>query len=203
MSGKNVKGELVEETSEDLPTEETLEEQEITEETAETEDEAAEETAEETAEEPSLEEQLAQAQAEAADYKDRWMRSQAEFANARKRMEKQRADAYTNAKADIVLKLLPVLDDFERALKNAPEAIREDSWYEGIELVERKLQTVLEGLNVSPVAAVGELFDPNWHEAISQEPSEEHESGIVSRELQKGYKIGDRVIRPSLVVVSE
>ncbi len=195
MSDETVKEELVEEISDDLPTEETGAEQEITEETAESEDEAAEEL--------SLEEQLAQARAEAADYKDRWMRSQAEFANARKRMEKQRADAYTNAKADIVLKLLPVLDDFERALENAPEAIREDSWYEGIELVERKLQTVLEGLNVSPVAAVGEPFDPNWHEAISQEPSEEHESGTVSRELQKGYKIGDRVIRPSLVVVSE
>ena len=189
------KEELVEETSEDLPTEEAGAEQEAIEEAAESE--------EETAEELSLEEQLAQAQAEAADYKDRWMRSQAEFANARKRMDKQRADAYTNAKADIVLKLLPALDDFERALANAPEAIREDSWYEGIELVEKKLQMVLEGLNVSPVAAVGEPFDPNWHEAISQEPSEEHESGVVSRELQKGYKIGDRVIRPSLVVVSE
>ena len=173
---------------------------------AEAEPAASEETAgtgEETAGEPSLAEQLAQAQAEAADYKDRWMRSQAEFANARKRMEKERADAYTNAKADIVLKLLPALDDFERALTNAPEAIRADSWYEGIELVEKKLQAVLEGLNVTPVAAVGEPFDPNWHEAISQEPSDEHESGIVSRELQKGYKIGDRVIRPSLVVVSE
>ncbi len=189
------KEELVEETSEDLPAEEAAAEQETIEETAESEDEAAEE--------PSLEEQLAQAQAEAADYKDRWMRSQAEFANARKRMEKQRAEAYANAKADIVLKLLPALDDFERALANVPEAIREDSWYEGIELVEKKLQTTLEGLNVSPVAAVGELFDPNWHEAVSQEPSDEHESGVVSRELQKGYKIGDRVIRPSLVVVSE
>lgn len=199
MSDETVNEELAEETSEDLPAEEVVAEQETIEETAEAEDEAVEETTEE----PSLEEQLAQAQAEAADYKDRWMRSQAEFANARKRMEKQRADAYTNAKADIVLKLLPVLDDFERALANAPEAIREDSWYEGIELVERKMQMVLEGLSVSPVAAVGEPFDPNWHEAISQEPSDEHESGTVSRELQKGYKIGDRVIRPSLVVVSE
>lgn len=199
MSDETVNEELVEETSEDLPIEETGAEQEIIEETVESEDEAAEETTEE----PSLEEQLAQAQAEAAGYKDRWMRSQAEFANARKRMEKQRADAYTNAKADIVLNLLPVLDDFERALANAPETIREDSWYEGIELVERKMQMVLEGLSVSPVAAVGEPFDPNWHEAVSQEPSDEHESGTVSRELQKGYKIGDRVIRPSLVVVSE
>lgn len=158
---------------------------------------------EETSEEPSLEEQLAQAKAEAADYKDRWMRSQAEFANARKRMEKQRLDTYNNAKAEIVLQLLPVLDDFERAVNNAPENVREDSWYEGIELVEKKLKGVLENLNVTSVTAVGEPFDPNWHEAISQEASEEHESGVVSRELQKGYKIGDKVIRPALVVVAE
>lgn len=158
---------------------------------------------EETSEEPSLEEQLAQAKAEAADYKDRWMRSQAEFANARKRMEKQRLDTYNNAKAEIVLQLLPVLDDFERAVNNAPENVREDNWYEGIELVEKKLKGVLENLNVTSVTAVGAPFDPNWHEAISQEASEEHESGVVSRELQKGYKIGDKVIRPALVVVAE
>lgn len=194
---EKVEEEMGKEQGKDVPVDQMTPENET--ETAVTPETAGEETSEE----PSLEEQLAQAKAEAADYKDRWMRSQAEFANARKRMEKQRLDTYNNAKAEIVLQLLPVLDDFERAVNNAPENVREDSWYEGIELVEKKLKGVLENLNVTSVTAVGAPFDPNWHEAISQEASEEHESGVVSRELQKGYKIGDKVIRPALVVVAE
>jgi len=164
------------------------------------------ETAAETtaAEKPlTLEEQLLAAQAEAAKNLDGWMRAQAEFANARKRMEKQRGETYLNATADMATKLLPVLDDFERALDNIPAAISEDSWLEGIQLVQRKLLTILDGLSVKPIDAVGQPFDPNYHEAIMQEPSDEYESGMVSKELQKGYQLGERVIRPSLVYVAE
>ena len=181
---------------------EAVEEQEIIEATAEEQVEDGEAPSEET-EELTVEAQLENALAEAEDYKDRWMRSQAEFANARKRMERQRIETYANAKADVVLKFLPALDDFERAITNTPENISADSWYEGIQLVERKFKTLLEALNITPIEAIGELFDPNFHEAISQEPTEEYESGIVCRELQKGYQLGDRVIRPSLVIVAE
>ncbi|HEX6387622.1 MAG TPA: nucleotide exchange factor GrpE [Anaerolineae bacterium] len=168
-------------------------------------EEGQEGTSEEAlAEEPlSLEEQLAAAQAEAAKNLDGWMRAQAEFANARKRLERQRAEAYLNATADLAARLLPVLDDFERALENVPEEIADHSWIEGILLVQRKLAAVLESYNVTPIAAVGQPFDPNLHEALSQEASDEFESGVVTRELQKGYKIGDRVLRPSLVYVAE
>lgn len=152
---------------------------------------------------PTVEEQLEAAKLEAEDYKDRWLRSQAEFANARKRMERQRTELYATATADVIKNLLPILDDYGRALENVPEAISEDSWLEGIQLVQRKLNGILETYNVTLIAAVGEPFDPNVHEAISQEPSDEHESGVVCRELQTGYKIGDRVIRPSLVIVAE
>lgn len=151
----------------------------------------------------TLEEQLAAAQAEAAKNLDGWMRTQAEFANARKRMEKQRAETYQNASADVITKLLPVLDDFERALDNVPVEISENSWLEGINLVQRKLTGILDGMNVKLIEAVGQPFDPIYHEAIMQEPSDAYESGIVSKELQKGYKVGDRVIRPSLVYVAE
>ena len=151
----------------------------------------------------TLEEQLAAAQAEAAKNLDGWMRTQAEFANARKRMEKQRTETYQNASADVVTKLLPVLDDFERALDNVPVEISENSWLEGIHLVQRKLTGILDGMNVKLIEAVGQPFDPIYHEAIMQEPSDAYESGIVSKELQKGYKVGDRVIRPSLVYVAE
>jgi len=156
----------------------------------------------ESADPPTVEEQLAAAQAEAEDYKDRWLRSQAEFANARKRMEKQRLDTYTNATVNVMDKLLPIVDDFDRAMENLPAEISENSWLEGIQLVQRKLLATLENFNVTSIEAIGEPFDPNLHEAITQEPTDEYESGAVCRVLQAGYKIGDRVIRPSLVVVA-
>ncbi|MCP4360772.1 MAG: nucleotide exchange factor GrpE [Chloroflexi bacterium] len=164
------------------------------------------EVEEETAaaeEPPSIEEQLAAAQAEAADYKDRWLRGQAEFANARKRMDRQRIELYANATADVMKKLLPAVDDFDRAMENLPEEISQNSWLEGIQLVQKKLTGILESTNAIVIEAVGQPFDPNLHEAISQEPSDEYESGIVCREILKGYKIGDRVIRPSLVSVAQ
>jgi len=154
------------------------------------------------AEPPTMEQLLAAAQVEAEDYKDRWMRSQAEFANARKRMEKQRIDAYSNATANVIDKLLPIVDDFERAMENLPPEIQSHSWLEGIQLVQRKLLATLDTFNVTSIDAVGQPFDPNLHEAITQEMTDAYESGMVCRVLQTGYKIGDRVIRPSLVVVA-
>lgn len=169
----------------------------------ETTEEVATAVAETAVATPTLEDQLAAAQAAATDYKDRWLRSQAEFANARKRMEKERIELYNMAAGDVIKKLLPVLDDFERALNNVPDNIRDNTWLEGIDLVQRKLFTILENFNVTPIEAIGQPFDPNWHEAITQEPANEYKSGDICRELQKGYKIGDRVLRPSLVAVAE
>ena len=134
--------------------------------------ETAETPESESTEPPTIEEQLAAAQAEAEDYKDRWLRSQAEFANARKRMEKQRLDTYTNATANVLAKLLPIVDDFERAMGSVPEEISDNSWLEGIQLVQRKLLATLENFNVTPIEAVGEPFDPNLHEALTQEPTD-------------------------------
>lgn len=164
---------------------------------------AADGSAETIVAEPSLEEQLEAARAEAARNLDGYLRAQAEVANVRKRFEKQRAQALSHTTADIVAKLLPALDDFSRAIDNVPEAVAADSWYSGMELVHRKLNAILENFNVKPIEAVGQLFDPNIHEAISQEPSDEHASGVVTRELVKGYQIGDRIIRPALVYVAE
>lgn len=154
-------------------------------------------------EELSLEAQLEAARAEAAKNLDGWMRAQAEFSNARKRMDKQRSESYINATAKVVTELLPALDDLDRALKDVPQAVQEHSWLEGITLLQRKLQTILDGWNVKPIKAVGQPFDPNLHEAIMQEPSEEYESGVVTKELQQGYQLGDRVIRATLVYVAE
>lgn len=149
-----------------------------------------------------LQEQLAAAQEAAARNLDGWQRAQAEFANARKRLEKQRADAYVDANIELVRKLLPIVDDMDRALQSAPESIMGDGWFSGLTMVGRKFGSVLEGLQVEPIEAVGQPFDPHLHEAIGQEPGSGFESGTVSREMQKGYRLGDRVIRPSLVYVA-
>lgn len=156
-----------------------------------------------TPEQPlSLEEQLASATAEAARNLDGWQRTQAEFANARKRFEKQRAETYVNANVDLVGKLLPLIDDFERALELVPAEDQTDPWIAGMALVYRKMLTILEEMNVQFIPSVGEPFDPNQHEALTQEPSDEHGSGIVVREMRRGYRLGDRVIRPALVSVA-
>lgn len=151
---------------------------------------------------PSLEEQLEIAQAEAARNLDGWQRTQAEFANARKRFEKQRAETYVDANSNLVAKLLPLIDDFERALENVPDGNAGDPWVAGVSLVYRKMLAVMDELNVQPIPAVGEHFDPNLHEALSQEESEEYESGLIVREMRRGYRLGDRIIRPSLVTVA-
>lgn len=156
-------------------------------------------SAEET---PTLAEQLAVAKEEAAKNLDGWLRAQADFANARKRFEKQRADAFEDATTHVITNLLPIIDDFQRATDIVPESISSDPWFTGILLVQRKLHNVLETCNVAPITAVGQPFDPNLHEAIMQEESAEHASGTVTRELQKGYKLGERVIRPAIVYVA-
>ena len=150
----------------------------------------------------TLEEQLAAAQDKAAEYLDGWQRERAEFANARKRLEKRRIEAFNNASVDHAAKLLPLLDDFDRALLNVPAEIEANSWFEGIQLVRRKFQTIMEGLKVEVIEAVGQPFDPNFHEALSLKEVDDVESGIIVEELLIGYRLGDRVIRPSLVNVA-
>jgi len=151
----------------------------------------------------SLEEQLAAARAEAARNLDGWQRTQAEFANARKRFEKQRVEVFTSVNADLVVKLLPLIDDFERALASAPDSIQNDPWLAGVTLIYRKMLAILEDMNVQVIPAEGEVFDPNVHEALSSERSAGHPSGTIVREMRRGYRLGDRVIRPSLVTVAE
>lgn len=157
---------------------------------------------EDTEAELTLEEQLAAAQAEAARNLDGWQRTQAEFANARKRFERQRTETSVNATADTVAKLLPLIDDFERALESVPAEDENDPWVAGMALVYRKMLSVLEDMSVQAIPAVGEPFDPNLHEALSQEPSDNYDSGIIVTEMRRGYRLGDRVIRPSLVTVA-
>ncbi len=145
---------------------------------------------------------LAESEAQSAEYLDGWQRARAEYANARKRLERERAEAYSRAAIDYAQKMLPILDDFNRALANVPERIEQDDWYEGIILVTRKMNLILEDLNVERIEAVGEPFDPNIHEALALTEAEGFESGTVVEEVQSGYRLGDRIIRPVLVNVA-
>jgi molecular chaperone GrpE len=147
-----------------------------------------------------MKEQLEEAEAKAAENLDGWQRSQAEFINYKKRIERDRALEYNAMKGDVIRKLLPVLDDLERALANRAQ---DESWSNGIELIARKFQSVLESDGIKLIEAQGELFNPNFHEAISNEPSDEVESGRVIEVVQNGYMLGDRVIRPAVVRVAQ
>ncbi len=127
-----------------------------------------------------------------------WQRAQADFINYKKRSEREKADLGKYANSELILKLLPALDDLERALAAIPPRQAKLSWVEGVRLIERKLKATLEAEGISQIEALGEPFDPYFHEAVMQSKGRE---GRVVEEIQKGYKLHDRVIRPSKVVV--
>jgi molecular chaperone GrpE len=153
-----------------------------------------------SAEIDALNKKLAEAESKTSEYKDSWLRSQAEFQNYRKRIERDSEMTYISLKGDIVKKILPVLDDLERALQNRAA---DDAWASGIELIVRKFQNILESEGVKKIEALDAEFDPNFHEAISHEPADGAKSGHVIGVVQNGYMLGDRVIRPALVRVAQ
>jgi molecular chaperone GrpE len=147
----------------------------------------------------ALSAQLAEAQAQAAEYKDGWQRALADFQNYKRRTDLEKAEAYQNAVGTVIKRYLPILDDLERALAGRPDDL---PWVNGIELIYRKLQTILENEGLKRIEAEGQPFDPNFHEAISQEPAEGMEPGTVIAVTQQGYMLGERVIRPASVRVA-
>ena len=147
-----------------------------------------------------LESQLAEARAQAAEYKDGWQRSVAEFQNYRRRVEADKAETYQTAVGSIIKRYLPVLDDMERAMQARPADL---AWAEGVELICRKLQSILEAEGLKRIEAEGQKFDPNFHEAIAQEPVDGVESGTVIGIVRNGYMLGERVIRPAMVRVAQ
>jgi molecular chaperone GrpE len=157
---------------------------------------------EEVDEVAALRQELDETQAKAAEYLDGWQRARAELSNARKRFQREREQAYTHAKGDVLVQLLPIVDDFERALETLPDNLSTLTWTEGIVLVQRKLQLLLQQAGVTPIEALGQEFDPFLHQAVTHEPSETVPAGHVIAEMQKGYQADERVLRPSVVRVS-
>ncbi len=150
----------------------------------------------------SLKQELEEMRQKSEEYLEGWQRERAEFANFRKRVEKEREQFQQNAAGNIIRRFLEVLDDLERALKSRPQSGEGAVWAEGIELIYRKLLAILEAEGVKPMQAEGQFFDPNLHEAVSHEESSEHESGQIIEVVQSGYWLGDRVLRPALVRVA-
>ena len=145
---------------------------------------------------------LIEAQKEAAANKDGWQRARAEFANYKKRTERERSELFQRAAHDTLRALLPIIDDFHRAFESMPEAFGEDPWIGGVTMIQRKFMTLLEQYEVQAIEPTGEPFDPVLHQAIGAEESDTVESGHVIETLQKGYRAGDNVLRLALVKVA-
>ena len=135
------------------------------------------------------------------DLQDRLKRQMAEFDNFRKRTEKEKSQMFDMGARTIIEKILPVVDNFERGLAAVPEDQKEDAFVTGMDKVYKQMLTELESIGVKPIEAVGQEFNPDFHNAVMQVESEEYESGVVAQELQKGYTYKDSVVRHSMVAV--
>ena len=137
------------------------------------------------------------------DFSDGWQRERAEFANYRKRIERDREMHKQDSKITIIKKYLAVHDDFDRAMKAISQESNEESWFEGLKLIDQKLKNILDGEGIQPIPAENTTFNPEIHEAISHEENPDFKSEEIIEVVQQGYTIGDRVIRPALVRVAK
>jgi molecular chaperone GrpE len=156
-----------------------------------------------SAEDERLTAELEAARREAADMRASWQRSAADFANYKRRTEQEREATLGLASEMLLLKLLSVVDDFDRALASMPGELSHLGWIDGLWLVERKLRALLESEGVTPIESTGQPFDPHEHEAAMYEETTKAPDGTVIGELQRGYRIRDRVLRPALVAVAK
>ena len=178
---------------------EEQEEKELeTNETAEDAEETTEEVSEETAE-ASAEDRIAALEAELKNEKDKYMRLFAEFDNFRKRTAKEKTEAYGDSAAKTIAEILPALDNFDRALDTP---CSDENFKKGIEMIFTQLTDIFGKLGVTVIEALGQPFNPNLHNAIKQVESEDGESDVICEVFQKGYKLGDRIIRHSMVAVN-
>jgi len=148
--------------------------------------------------ETTTEQELAEARKKADEYLDSWKRSQADFINYKRRTEQEKQEMGQYVNAQLILSLLPVLDDFERAFDNAKPNIVKPEWVEGMKLIESKFRSILTAQGLTQIEAIGKPFDPALHEAVMHVQGEE---GTVVKELRHGYRLHDKVLRPSQVMV--
>ena len=203
--------EILEEVTEETATEAS---EEVVEETVE---ESVSEEVEEASDEESADETAEQSEEKKGFFKkkkdkkdeqiealtDQVKRQMAEFENFRKRTDKEKTQMFDLGAKSVIEKILPVVDNFERGFTTVEEADKEDAFVQGMDKVYRQLMTELETIGVKPIEAVGQEFNPDFHNAVMQVASEEYESGVVAQELLKGYTYKDTVVRHSMVAVAE
>ncbi|MDO8670071.1 MAG: nucleotide exchange factor GrpE [Dehalococcoidia bacterium] len=150
-----------------------------------------------------LKEEMDKAIGKADEYFKLLQRSQADFANYKRRIDQERAEFARSTKADVLLKTLPVLDDFSRALEMVPEEVASQDWAKGISLIHRKLMSVLDNEGLKKIEARGKEFDPWEHEAVLHQETYDVEEGRVVAVVREGYTLDDKVIRPAQVIVAK
>ena len=193
----------IEEVKEDNTADEAVEEEKAAEDAKDKKEEASKEAA------PKKEKKFGKKKDKAVEkleekvkeLEDMRVRQLAEFENFRKRSEKEKSQMFEVGAKSVIEKILPVIDNFERGLAAVPEEQREDAFVVGMDKVYRQMLTELDASGVKPIEAVGQEFDPNFHNAVMQVESEEYDSGVVAQELQKGYMYKDSVVRHSMVAV--
>ena len=202
---KNV---MIEEVEETVETEETNETEDVLEEAVETTEteEVADETAEENEEEKQKKEGFFKKKKDKKDEQieelnDRVRRQMAEFDNFRKRSEKEKSMMFDMGAKNVIEKILPIVDNFERGFTTIEETDKEDAFVQGMQQVYKQLMTELEAIGVTQIEAIGQEFNPDFHNAVMQVESEEYESGIIAQEFMKGYMYKDSVVRHSMVGV--
>lgn len=196
-------------TNENTPetAEETVEErtEEAVLETEETAEESVEENARESRKDKKKREKADKKQdalkEKIAELEDRVKRQMAEFDNFRKRSEKEKTMMFETGAKSVIEKILPVVDNFERGLASVSAEEKDGGFAQGMEMIYKQLMTELEKMEVRPIPAVGEEFNPDFHNAVMQVESEEYETGVIAQELQKGYTYRDSVVRHSMVAV--
>ncbi len=149
-----------------------------------------------------LQASLVEITTKAEEYLDGWQRARADFANYKKRVLRENADIRQMARGEVIKLYLDIADDLGRALQEKPESGDEGTWADGIEIIFHKLRSRLEAEGIKPMNPLGEEFDPNIHEALMKEESDEYESGQIIEVMQEGYWIGEKVLRPALVRVA-
>lgn len=192
--------------------EEQTEAAESSQDTAETENVQQESPEQENAETEEVSEEAAQEEKpgkkdpkdlQIEELKDKVIRQMAEFDNYRKRTEREKAQNYDIGASDFITKILPIVDNFERGLEALGEEEKETSYVQGFVMIYKQLKKVLDEAGVVEIEALGKEFDPLFHNAVMQQPSEEYESGVIMQVYRKGYMYKDRVLRHSMVIVAQ
>jgi molecular chaperone GrpE len=151
----------------------------------------------------SLQAQIETMTQERATLYDQLLRRQAEFENYRRRVDRERIETYTRARAEVLLELLPVIDNFERALASLENSVGDaESLRQGVELIHKQFKDALTKFGLEPVESVGQTFDPHVHEAVTIEPTDKHKENTVIEEFERGYRLGEKLLRPAKVKVA-